>query len=156
LGETPEPAAGDLGNPSSISSILRMVLVLALAALAIYGVLFFVKRAGRPRGSGDPHLRVLARAGLGGSSSAAVLAVGTRAWLVGFSEGGGVSLITELEEREALDAMFLDESLRKEEAGKNRFVDFRTLLRRARKEVPPAPEAGITGIRQRRDRLRGL
>jgi flagellar biogenesis protein FliO len=153
LGETAAPAA--LESPSSVFTLLRMVLVLALVALAVYGVIFFIKRAGRPRGLEDPHLRVLARVNLGGTSSAAVLAVGTRAWLGGAGEGG-VSLITELEEQEALDAMFLDESARKEEAGKNRFADFRSLFRQVRRDLPPAPPPGAESLRQRRDRLRGL
>jgi flagellar protein FliO/FliZ len=129
-----------------------MILVLALAALAVYGVVFFIKRAGRPAEERDPHLRVLARTALGGTSAAAVLAVGTRAWLVGVSEGG-VSLISEIGEGEALDAMLLAEAERNEDAGRG---GFRSLFRKFRQEPSGPGPSAIEGIRRRRDRIRGL
>jgi flagellar protein FliO/FliZ len=126
LGEELPAQAGGGGAP--VPAILRMVLVLALAALAIYGVVFFIKRLSRPPPSRDPHLRVLARTPLGPNIFAAVLSVGSRAWLVGAGDGG-VSLIAEIEEQEAVAAM-LAEDARKAGEAPLRFGDFKSLLRR--------------------------
>ncbi|MDR1059043.1 MAG: flagellar biosynthetic protein FliO [Treponema sp.] len=118
------PAQG----PAPVPVILRMVLVLALAALAIYGVVFFIKRLSRPPQSRDPHLRVLARTPLGPGAYAAVVSVGSKAWLVGGGDGG-VSLLAEIEEQEAVAAMLADDARKAGEAPL-RFGDFKTLLRR--------------------------
>jgi flagellar protein FliO/FliZ len=140
---------------SSTFTILRMLAVLALAALAVYGVVFFIKKASRPPAERDPYLRVLARVSLGGSSSASVLALGSQAWIVGASEGG-VSLIAEVAEGETLDAMLLAESERAGEAGRLKLPGFHALLRKLRQNTPPPPGPNIESIRQRRDRLKGL
>jgi flagellar protein FliO/FliZ len=105
-----------------------MVLVLALAALAIYGVVFFIKRLSRPPQSRDPHLRVLARTPLGPGTFAAVVSVGSKAWLIGGGDGG-ISLLAEIEEQEAVAAMLADDARKAGEAPL-RFGDFKTLLRR--------------------------
>ncbi|GHV25968.1 hypothetical protein FACS189498_4340 [Spirochaetia bacterium] len=147
------PAAAQ--GPSSVFTIIRMLLVLALAAAAVYGVVFFIKKANRPPADKDPHLRILARAPLGGTSQAAVLAVGSKAWLVGISEGR-VSLITEIEEKEALDAMLLTESERNAEANRVRFPDFGSLLRKVRGDISPSPPPSAESIRKRREKIRGL
>ena len=108
-----------------------MVLVLALAALAIYGVVFFLKRLARPKQSRDPHLKVLARIPLSNDTFAAVLSVGSKAWLVGGSSGG-VNLISEIDETESLETMLLDDARRSAEEGTRTFIDFRSLLRKQR------------------------
>ena len=126
LGETLPQESQESG--ASVWIVLRMVLVLALAALAIYGVVFFIKRLARPPQSRDPHLKVLASVPLGGDNFAAVISVGTKAWLVGGGSSGGISLISEIEEQEALEAMLLDEAQRSAESTGNRFPDFRTFL----------------------------
>ena len=125
-----EPVAQAVpANGSSILIVLRMVLVLALAALAIYGVVFFIKRVSRPQESRDPHLKILARTALSSDSYAAVVSVGRKAWLVA-GGGGGVNLISELEESESLETMLLDEERKAAEAGNRPLIDFRSLISR--------------------------
>ena len=148
------------GGGASVWIVLRMVLVLALAALAIYGVVFFIKRLARPPQSRDPHLKVLASVPLAGDSFAAVVSVGTKAWLVGGGSGGGISLISEIEEQEALEAMLLDEAQRSSEMTNNRILDFRSFLYRFRRGNLKSQESGLhihaDSLRKQQDRLKGL
>ena len=158
IGEPP-PVAPASGNGSSIFVVLRMVLVLALAALAIYGVVFFIKRLARPQESRDPHLKVLARVPLGSDSFAAVVSVGPKAWLVG-GGSGGVNLISEIDDIESLETMLLDDARRSAEAETRGLIDFRSLLKRfgggsRDKDTSPGSSHAQT-LRKQRERLRGL
>ena len=155
------------GTASSLSVIFRMVLVLALAALAIYGVVFFIKRLARPQELRDPHLKLLARVPLGGDSFAAVVSLGPKAWLVG-GGSGGVNLISEVSDTETLETLLLDDARRNGEAEARGFIDFRSLLRRFRSpsgKEPNPPPAGFPAeesgsfaenLRKQRERLKGL
>jgi flagellar protein FliO/FliZ len=159
LGDAPG-LTGETGGSGSIMILLRMVLVLALAAAAIYGVVFFLKRAARPRAERNPYLKILTSASLGGSRSVYVVSLGAKAWLLGAGESG-VSLIAELTDQEILDALLLEESRRNAEGPGGRFVDFRAMLRRLGGERSPGTAGGLVGfspdkLRKRRERLKGL
>ena len=139
--------------------VLRMVLVLALAALAIYGVVFFMKRLARPQERRDPYLKLLARVPLSNDSYAAVLSLGAKAWLVG-GGSGSVNLITEIDDPESIEAMLIEDTQRME-IEERRFVDFRTLLskmgRPARKpEYQSSPVSHVENLRRQRERLKGI
>jgi flagellar protein FliO/FliZ len=153
LEETPPVEPVSLQGGASLFVILRMVLILVLAALAIYGVVFFLKRLTRPAEQRDPHLKILASVHLGSNRFAYVLSVGSRAWLVGAAENG-VSLIAEIDDQEAVDAMRLDDSQKSAEAG-SRFLDFKTMLRRLGggnfTADPGIPSAD--NVRKRRERI---
>jgi flagellar protein FliO/FliZ len=143
--------------------ILRTILVLLLAAVAIYGLVYFLKRISRPRELRDPNLRVLASAPLGQNRSIHAVILGSRVWLVGSSDGG-VTHIADVEEQEAIDALLLEES--RGNAAPERFPDFLAMLRRlspsSGEAASPSSGNGFTGssvadnIRKRRDRLKGL
>ena len=153
----PLPQVAQSGG-ASVWIVLRMVLILALAALAIYGVVFFIKRLAKPPQARDPHLKVLASVPLGGDTFAAVLSVGSRAWLVGGGSSAGLSLIAEIDESEALESMLLDDARKSAETGPARFLDFRSLLNRLGKGVPADRDLGshADSLRKQRDRLKGL
>jgi flagellar protein FliO/FliZ len=167
LGETfPEavPAGGGTTG-SRLFAIIRMVLVLALAAAAIYGVVFFLRRSARPQNERNSRLKILTSAHLGSNRYVYVVNVGTRAWLVGAGEGG-VSLISEVTDQEAIDAMILEESKRGAELAASRFADFRSMLARftgrsadgadgARSRDTGSPFSTQT-LRKQRERLKGL
>lgn len=146
-------------GPASVFMILRMVLVLALVAAAIYGVVFFLKRLSRPPQQRDPHLRILAGAHLGSNRFVHVVSVGSRAWLVGDGENG-VSLIAELEEQELIHAMLLEDSRKSAEARPSR--DFSRILARfgwgGKKEQPVSGGDNLhaENLRKRRERLKDL
>jgi len=150
---TPDSQISDDG--SSIFLMLRMVLVLALAALAIYGVVFFVKRISRPRENPDPYLKVLARVPLASDSFAAVISLGAKAWLVG-GGSGGVNLISEVEDAESLETLLLEDA--RKNAEMRRVFDFRSLLRFGRDEKNPSSQGSTftEKLRKQRERLKGL
>jgi flagellar biogenesis protein FliO len=172
LGEEAPGLPAETAGPVSGFVVLRSFLLILLAAAAVYGVVYAVKKFSRPREARNPYLRVLATTQLGPNRFVHVVALGTRGWLVGSGEGG-ISPIADITEQEALDTLFLEES-RKAAQGPGRPPDFRSLLRRLglmNAAAPgvsgpepspgesPAPDEGETlaeNIRRRRDRLRGL
>ena len=154
LGEAlPADAPAD---PSSIFVVLRMVLVLALAALAIYGVVFFIRRISRPQEIRDPNLKILARVQLSSDSFAAVISVGAKVWLVG-GGSGGVNLISEIDDAESVETMLLEDARKSAETGIRRYFNFASLLKGR-----PTGNEGLPGsshaenLRKQRERLKGL
>jgi len=137
----------------SVWSVIRMILALALVAAAIYGIVFLFRKATKQTPNTDPYLKILANTHLGANRYAHIISVGAKAWLVGSSEGG-VNLISEIEDKEIIDAMLLDDS-RKIEQAPGRLADFMSMLRRlgvrAQTNTP-----GADDIRKRRERLKGL
>ena len=128
--ETPTSAAPAV---STTGTVLRMVLTLAAAAAAIYGVIYFIKRASRRAETRDPFLKVLASAPLGSNRYAHIIAVGTKAWLVGAAESG-VHLIGEIEDKDTLNALFLEDCQKRRSPGRA-FPGFQG-------HAPPAGDAG--------------
>jgi flagellar protein FliO/FliZ len=142
------------GTPS-VFVILRMVLILALAAAAIYGLVFFFKRISGPRDQKNPYLKVLARVPMGAGSSAAVVSVGNKAWLVGVGDNG-VSLISEITDQEMVDAMLLDDSRRGNDGGGPKSRSFSALLRRLGGGAETGKRFNADDLRKRRERLKDL
>jgi flagellar protein FliO/FliZ len=154
--EIPGIAVAEPG-PVSGFVIFRAVLLLILAAAAVYGIVYVVKKLSQPRDTLNPNLRVLATVRLGPNRFVHVVALGSRAWLVGSGEGG-ISHIADVTEQEALDTLFLEES--RQNGASGRAGDFQSLLRRLGVLKPPGEaedrEDLAEKIRLRRDRLRGL
>ena len=146
--------------PASVLSILRVLLTLVVVAAAIYGLVFLVKKFSRGGAAQDPFLKVLASARLGVNRSAHIVSVGSQAWLVGAAENG-VNLISEIGDKEILDAMILEDSRRTAEAQTGggitgRFPDFKALLHRLGMPVDSGSPPGPESIRKRGERLKGL
>ena len=148
---------GTVFSPSTASSvwnIVRILITLAVVAAAIYGLVYLLKKASRGNVSQDPYLKILASTSLGAYRSAYVISVGSQAWLVGAAEKG-VNLIAEIEDKDILNAMLLEDSRKAAEAPTGRFPDFKSFLRKLGVPVesaPPDPE----NIRKRRERIKGL
>jgi len=148
-------------SPASALSILRVLLTLVVVAAAIYGLVYVVKRLARGGVSRDPFLKILASAPLGANRSAHIIAAGSQAWLVGAAENG-VTLISEIGDKEFLDTLFLEDSRRNADAADagggsgGRFPDFKAMLRKLGvpmdASAPPSPE----NIHKRSERLKGL
>jgi flagellar protein FliO/FliZ len=143
------PAAGP-----SIWAAVRMVLVLALAAAAVYGVVFFIKRTSKQPASSDPFLKILASSPLGSNRYAHIVSVGGKAWLLGSSDGG-VNLIGEIDDKDVINAMLLEDSRKSAQTASGHFPDFTSMLRlfgtNAERRIP-----GAEDIRKRRERLKEL
>jgi flagellar protein FliO/FliZ len=145
-------------SATSALSIFKILITLILAAGAIYGLVFLIKRFSRGGAARDPFLKVLASASLGTNRSAHIVSVGSQAWLVGSAENG-VNLISEIQDKETLDTMLMEDSRRIAESAAGstgRFPDFKALLRRMGMPVdsgaPPSPE----DIRKHGERLKGM
>ena len=151
FGETDETPAAQTG--SAVWPVIRMILVLAFTAAAIYGVVYFIKRSSKQAVSKSPFLKILATAHLGVNRYAHIVSVGSKAWLLGSSDGG-VNLIGEVEDKEIIDAMLLEESKNSAEP-QGRFPDFISMLRRFGLPAQ-AGTPGADDIRKRRERLKGL
>jgi flagellar protein FliO/FliZ len=142
-----------LSTGSSVWPIIKMLLVLALCAAAVYGIVFFIKRSSKQTVTKDPFLKILATAHLGANRYAHIVSVGSKAWILGSSDGG-VNLIGEVDDKDIIDAMLLEDS-RKSANQQGRFPDFMSMLRRL--GLPAENRAsGAEDIRKRRERLKGL
>ena len=143
----------------TIWTVLRMILVLAIAAAAVYGVVYFLRRIAKPQTQQDPNLKILASVHMGSNRFVHVVSVGTAAWLVGASDGG-VNLIAEVADQEAIDTMLLEYSARQSEAGPSGGMDFSKLFSRfSGRGKPPFPDSfppSADNLRKRRERIRGL
>jgi flagellar protein FliO/FliZ len=145
-------------RPASALSILRILLTLAVVAAAIYGLVYLVKRFARGGMSRDPFLKILASAPLGTGRNVHIVSVGSQAWLVGAAENG-VHLISEIGDKDVIDALLLEDSRRSAEAGSGqagRLPDFKSLLRRMGMPVDSGAPPGPDSIRKRGERLKGL
>jgi len=123
FGDDAGATAVNLPSTSLVPYLLRMILVLALVLAAIYGLYALLKRRGGRTPAEDPFVRVLGSVSLSPGRFAQVVAVGSRAWLVGVGEGG-ISLLAELDDRELIEAMVK----RAEENPQPAKADFATIL----------------------------
>ena len=147
------PGTVQVAGPS-IGVVVRMVLTLALVAAAVYGIVFLLKKTSRRTIEKDPFLKILATAHLGSNRYAHIVSVGSKAWLLGSSDGG-VNLIGEVDDKDVLNAMLLEDSKKTAEASTGRFSDFSSILRR----FGVSTERNVTdagNIRKHRERLKGL
>jgi len=152
----------------SIFGIFRVILTLAVLAAAIYGLIYFLKfrRASREKEGQDPFLKILASVPLGASRGVHVISVGPQAWLVGSAESG-VNLISEISDKDTINAMLLEDSKRIAMpsidgttpiggGGMGRpMLDFKAIL--GKLGISTKNEnSGPDQIRKRRERLKGL
>ncbi|MCL2184279.1 MAG: flagellar biosynthetic protein FliO [Treponema sp.] len=148
--DTPNAARA---SGSSVWPVIRMIIVLALVAVAIYGLIFLLKKAQRKPASNDPFLKVLASTHIDSNRYVHIVSVGSRAWLIGSGDNGS-NLISEIDDKEIIDAMQLEDS-RKSEEKTGRLPDFLAMMRRigwrANTQTPNADD-----IRKRRERMKGM
>jgi flagellar protein FliO/FliZ len=165
LGEA-ETGTAIPGAAFSVFGIFRVLLTLAVVAAAIYGLVFFLKfkRSSRGKGEEDPFLKILASAPQGVNRGAHVISVGSPAWLVGSAENG-VSLISEITDKDIINAMLLEDSRRTASPEgtqstngampSGRFLDFKAILKKIGIPVTTGG-SGPDKIRKRSERLKGL
>lgn len=156
--------AEDAQNPdgpqpvSAFGSIFRMLLALALVAGAIYGLVLFIKRKSRPSVDEDALLRVLATTHLGSNRFVHVVSLGTKAWLLGASDGG-ISLLGEVEDTELIDTLRIEASRTTANKGAVGGMDFRKLFMKlggAKDSLDAGSFPGSDALRERRERLKKL
>ncbi len=107
IGDAPAAADNKDGSaPSTLFSLIRVVLVLALLCAGVWGIMVFLRKSTGVNVADDPYLKSVANLSLGQNRSAQILSVGSRAFLVGITDRS-VNLIAELDDRELIDAMNL-------------------------------------------------
>ena len=144
----------NIGAGPSIWAVVRMIFVLALAAAAIYGAVYFIKRFNKQVSYDDSFLKVLATSNLGANRYVHVVYVGNKAWLVGASDGG-VNVIGEIDDKDTINAMLLDDSKKASETPQGRIPNFLAMLKKFGAPVQ-TQTPGADEIRKRRERLKGL
>jgi flagellar protein FliO/FliZ len=130
-------------------------LTLAVVAAAIYGLVYFFKKISRGNMAADPFLKVLASTPLGTNRSIHVVSVGSQAWLVGSAESG-VNLISEIQDKDVLNVLLLEDSRRSAAEPAGRLPDFKSLLQRLGVQAGSDAPVGPESIRERSERLKGL
>ena len=158
---SPDAAAIPVASGVSIFGIFRVLLTLAVVAAAIYGLVYFLKfrRASRAGVEQDPFLKILASAPLVANRSVHVISVGPQAWLVGSAETG-VNLISEIQDKDTINAMLLEDSKRLASGAPTSgaagpLLDFKAIL--GKFGISAKPEgSGPDQIRKRSERLKGL
>lgn len=135
--------------------ILRMVLVLLLAAAAIYGLVYFVKKLANPKKLEDPYLKILSSVSIGPNRSVHVVSLGEKAWLVG-SADNSVSLISEIDDKETIDAMLLDNSRNNAAGGMGKLIDFKSIFMRLSGSQEDGNLPKSESLKERRKRFKGF
>lgn len=123
----PAKAANGAAGPSTLAYFLRMVVVLALVLAAIYGVYRLMKRLSKPRTADSSAVKVLASAFLGTGKSLHVIALGSKAYLVGATDAS-VNLVAEVEDKDFIDALALEAAMSPEKARPGAGRDFGAIL----------------------------
>jgi flagellar protein FliO/FliZ len=95
------------GGGIGFFAVFRVIAALAIVALAIYGVVYFLKSGKRKAQSGNEYLKLLASIPLTPKTAAAVISIGNKAYLTGISESQ-VSLLAEVSDQELIDTMLLE------------------------------------------------
>lgn len=156
LDEEPEQDTA-LTTSSGVGPLLRMLLVLAIVALSIYFLVYILKKVARPTEKTDSHLKILASTHLGSNRYVHVVALGSRAWLLGAADNA-VTPIAEIQDQELIDMLLLDESSKRAENAKGSFPDFKSIFKRMYPGTKERENIGVDtkNIQKKRDRLRGL
>jgi flagellar protein FliO/FliZ len=123
----PAKAANAAAGTSTLAYSLRMVLVLALVLAAIYGVYRLMKSLSKPRTEAGSAVKLLASTSLGTGRSLHVVALGSKAYLVGATDAS-VNLVTEVLDKEYLDALILEAATSPERTRPGTAGDFGELL----------------------------
>ncbi len=94
-------------SDSTVWILLRIVLGLAIVCAGIYGVVYFLKKTTKINAGNDPYLKNVASLSFSPNKSVRVITVGARAFVLGVTDQA-ISLISEITDRELIDAMNLE------------------------------------------------
>ena len=121
----PAKAANNAAGSTTLAYFLRMVFVLALVLAAIYGVYRLLRRASRPKAVDDNAVRVLATTSLGPGKALHVVAIDSKAYLIGATDSS-ISLVAEVTDKDFIDRLNLEAALAPKPAKQG--ADFGELL----------------------------
>lgn len=104
---TSVPGAKLPSSPNSIWVLLRIVIVLAIVCVGIYGVVYLLKKTTKVNAGNDPYLKNVAVLHLSSNKSVRVVSIGTQAFVLGVCDQS-ISLISEITDKELIDTMNLE------------------------------------------------
>jgi flagellar protein FliO/FliZ len=134
--------------------ILRMIIVLAFVIAAIYGLYALIKRSSRPRNEEDSYIKILAISPLAAGKTLHIVSVGERAWLLA-SADTAVSVVSEIEDRELIDALTLRVAASPTAAREDFVSSLRRLLTKGSRTGGSVPDS-VDFLVKQRDRLKKM
>lgn len=141
-------------NTFSVWDFVRMLLVLACVLGFIYFIFFLLKKTGNPKIVSDNTIKVLSTQTLDTGRSLHLIEIGPQVFLIGSGESS-VQLISEITDKETLDTIKLDKSIRSDE--NKTFTDtFMGLFKREHLQNNQSGSSQISFIKKQRERLRKM
>ncbi len=157
LGATANPATGQTQTAPTAGvstwDFLRMLLILACVIGVIYFLFWLLRRGAGKKIQENDLIHVLGSRGLSGNRALHLVEVGSSVFLVGASDGG-VELISEITEKESLDALRL-KAAEQTPAGRRTFQQILSEIFKPAKKSFSVGE-GIGLLKGQRERLRKL
>ena len=150
-GEEPEPV-----NVPLISTwdFVRMLFILGAVIGVIYLIFFFLKRGLRKQIPENDLIHLIGSRSLSGNRALHLIEVGKSIFLVG-SADGGVSLISEIQDREAVDILRLESSATARKAPQAFSNLLQALLKPVKKHGSNINET-VNNMKLQRERLKRL
>jgi len=105
------PPSEDFSSEQSLKTnttwqFIKLILVLILVIVCIYGIVWFLKKTSNPNFQPDPYLKKVAALNLSPGKSVFIVSTPTQAFLVGTSDNS-VNLIGEINDKDLIDSMNL-------------------------------------------------
>ena len=123
LSSSDESTVGKSSSFSTFWLFLRMILVLAIVIICIYAVVWFMKKSVKTENDEDePFLRKVSSVSLAPGKSVQIVTLVDKGFVVGVSEDS-VSLISEINDKELIDAMNLYSDKKKKTQKPRSFAD---------------------------------
>ena len=141
-------------NTFSVWDFVRMLVVLAGVLGFIYLIFFLLKKAGSPKIVSDSTIKILSTQNLETGRSLHLIGIGPQIFLIGSGESS-VQLISEIKDKETIDTIKLDESVRNDD--NKTFTDtFKGLFKSDHIQKNQSNSSQIGFIRKQRERLRKM
>jgi len=141
-------------NTFSVWDFVRMLLVLGAVLGFIYLLFFLLKKAGKPKIISDSTINIISTQNLESGRSLHLIEIGPQVFLIGSGESS-VQLISEITNKETLDTIKLDKSIRNE--SNITFTDmFKGLFKKENKSITPVQPVQVNFMKKQRERLKGM
>lgn len=141
-------------NTFSIWDFIRMLLVLGAVIGFIYFIFFLLKKAGKPSLISDSTINIISTKNLESGRSLHLIEIGPQVFLIG-SGDSSVQLISEITDKETLDTIKLDKSIRNE--SNKTFTDiFRGFFKKDNSSLSLEKPGQISFMKKQRERLRNM
>ena len=141
-------------NTFSVWDFVRMLLVLGGVLAFIYFIFFLLKKAGNPKIVSDSTINVISTQNLASGRSLHLIEIGPQVFLIGSGESS-VQLISEITDKETLDTIKLDQSVKND--NNKTFTDtFMGIFKGEGNQNNKTDSTQIGFIQKQRERLRNM